>query len=197
MASANREPSEKTLAESITSEKSGKLDNSNNPHDKPDDDKPTDDKPRETTNEPSIIRERSSNEVTKEATRDANDVEANTQRTTTTKLFPVTDLDQGIVGWDSQDDPENPQNFSMTQKWGLLALMSAITFISPLASSTFSPAVSYVAADLHVTNEAVLSFSVSIFLLGYAVSWAMEMPSFLQLVILLYSILFWVCCLQS
>jgi hypothetical protein len=170
MESANRDSSEKTLAESVASDKSNKLDNSNNSHDKSEDDKPTDDKPKEGTDEPSIIRERSSNEVTKDATLDTKDVEANIQRTITTKLFPVTNLDEGIVGWDSQDDPENPQNFSMAQKWGLLALMSAITFISPLASSTFSPAVSYVAADLHVTNETVLSFSVSIFLLGYAVS---------------------------
>ncbi|KAJ5689118.1 hypothetical protein N7462_003510 [Penicillium macrosclerotiorum] len=84
-----------------------------------------------------------------------------------TKRYPETDLDQGIVGWDGQDDPENPQNFLSRQKWGLLALMSGITFVSPLASSMFSPAVSYVGNDLGVTNETVLSLSVSIFLLGY------------------------------
>lgn len=168
MESANREPSEKTLAESVTSGNS-----ENNP-------KEAADEPSETR--ASENRERSSNEVTKDATLDTNDVEANIQRTITTKLFPVTNLDQGIVGWDSQDDPENPQNFAMAQKWGLLALMSAITFISPLASSTFSPAVSYVAADLHETNETVLSFSVSIFLLGYAVSWSIQITSFLLFV---------------
>lgn len=86
------------------------------------------------------------------------------------KKYPETDLDQGIVGWEGQDDPQNPQNFLPARKWGLLALMSAITFVTPLASSMFSPAVSYVAADLDVTNETVLSLSVSIFLLGYAVS---------------------------
>jgi hypothetical protein len=168
MASANREPSEKTLAGSVTS---GTSDNKT---------KEAADEPSETTaseTRTSETRERSSNEVPKEATLDTNDIEANIQRTITTNLFPVTNLDEGIVGWDSQDDPENPQNFSMAQKWGLLALMSAITFISPLASSTFSPAVSYVATDLHVTNETVLSFSVSIFLLGYAVSWPLQISS--------------------
>ncbi|KAL4892149.1 MFS multidrug transporter [Aspergillus ambiguus] len=83
--------------------------------------------------------------------------------------FPETDLSQGIVGWDGQDDPSNPQNFSPGKKWGLLALMSAITFLSPLASSMFSPAVSYVGKDLNVPNETLLSFSVSIFLLGYVI----------------------------
>jgi hypothetical protein len=86
-----------------------------------------------------------------------------------TKRFPETDLSRGIVGWDGQDDPANPQNFSSGQKWGLLALMSSITLISPLASSMFAPAASYVAADLGVTNETLLAFSITIFLLGYTV----------------------------
>lgn len=83
--------------------------------------------------------------------------------------FPETDLDRGIVGWDKQDDPANPQNFAPPKKWGLLALISSITLISPLASSMFSPAVGYMASDLKVTNQTLLSFSVSIFLLGYTV----------------------------
>jgi hypothetical protein len=86
-----------------------------------------------------------------------------------TKRFPETDLHRGIVGWDGQNDPANPQNFSAGQKWGLLALMSSITFLSPLASSMFAPAASYVAVDLGVTDETLLSFSVTIFLLGYTV----------------------------
>lgn len=83
--------------------------------------------------------------------------------------FPETDLDRGIVGWDGQDDPKNPQNFPAARKWTLLGLLSAITFVSPLASSMFAPTVSYVASDLHVTDRTLLSFSVSIFLIGYTV----------------------------
>lgn len=85
-------------------------------------------------------------------------------------LYPVTDLDKGIVGWDSQEDPANPKNFAESRKWGLLALMSSMTLVSPLASSMFSPAVSDAAADLKVTNETLLSFSITIYLLGYTVS---------------------------
>lgn len=84
--------------------------------------------------------------------------------------YPQQDLDRGFVGWEGQDDPKNPQNFRPAHKWGLLMVMSAITFISPLASSMFAPAVSYVEEDLHEENETLLSFSVSIYLLGYAVS---------------------------
>ncbi|KAJ5716338.1 MFS multidrug transporter [Penicillium malachiteum] len=83
------------------------------------------------------------------------------------KRYPETDLDKGIVGWDGQDDPANPQNFSTGKKWGLLMLVSAITFVSPLASSMFSPAVGYVGEDLGISSEILLAFSVSIYLLGY------------------------------
>ena len=91
------------------------------------------------------------------------------------KKFPETDLSQGIVGWEGQDDHENPQNFPYSRKWGLLSVISAITFVTPLASSMFSPAVNYVAVDLGVTNASILSFSVSIYLLGYTVSLCLEM----------------------
>lgn len=85
-------------------------------------------------------------------------------------LFPETDLSSGIVGWDGQDDPANPQNFSSAKKWSLLVLISSVTLISPLASSMFSPAVGYMAAEFGESNQTLLAFSVSIFLLGYTVS---------------------------
>jgi hypothetical protein len=93
-----------------------------------------------------------------------------TERPVPAAEFPETDLDQGIVGWDGQDDPNNPQNFTNGKKWALLTLISAMTLISPLASSMFSPAIPYMAADFGETNETILSFSVSIYLLGYTVS---------------------------
>ncbi|KAM0211368.1 hypothetical protein ACHAPA_005251 [Fusarium lateritium] len=84
-------------------------------------------------------------------------------------LFPETDLARGIIGWDGQNDPANPQNFPQTQKWALLGLISSITFISPLASSMASPAVDDVAKDFGVNNEILLSFSITVFLLGYSI----------------------------
>lgn len=87
----------------------------------------------------------------------------------TKEQFPEMDLDKGIVGWEGQDDPANPQNFSPAQKWSLLALMSSVTIISPLASSMFAPAVTFMATEFKVTNTTLLSFSVSIYLLGYTV----------------------------
>lgn len=132
--------------------------------------------------EPSISE--SNNAATAEATAEADtkdgeiDVKEEEEEVTTADvLYPVTDLDKGIVGWDSQDDPANPQNFAESRKWGLLALMSSMTLVSPLASSMFAPALSNAAAELRVTNETLLSFSVTIYLLGYTVSirrWSSE-----------------------
>ncbi|KAL2859510.1 major facilitator superfamily domain-containing protein [Aspergillus pseudodeflectus] len=93
--------------------------------------------------------------------------EPGSNSTAVKKVFPETDLSRGIVGWEGQDDPNNPQNFAPGKKWGLLGLISAFTLVSPLASSMFAPAVSYMAADFRETNQTILSFTVSVFLLGY------------------------------
>ncbi|XWX02280.1 hypothetical protein V2A60_010316 [Cordyceps javanica] len=95
--------------------------------------------------------------------------EAVAESHTSDAQFPVTDLDAGIVGWDSQDDPQNPQNYTPRKKWMILALISVMTIISPLASSMFAPAVGYMARDFDETNETVVSLSVSIYLIGYTV----------------------------
>ncbi|GMG24734.1 unnamed protein product [Aspergillus oryzae var. brunneus] len=104
----------------------------------------------------------------KEPGREQPDLEqGKTQMAETSHLYPETDLDRGVVGWEGQDDPANPLNFAPGKKWALLGLISAFTFVSPLASSMFSPAVSYMAADFKETDETIISFTVSIYLLGY------------------------------
>lgn len=42
----------------------------------------------------------------------------------------VKTLDPNIVDWDGPDDPENPLNWSSGLKWGIVATISAITFIT-------------------------------------------------------------------
>ncbi|ORY15542.1 membrane transporter [Clohesyomyces aquaticus] len=101
--------------------------------------------------------------------------------------YPLTDLDSGVVGWDTQNDPHNPRNFPQNRKWFILGLVSAITFLryeafsslpshldslalcSPLASSIFAPGVSFVSHEFHNTSEILGAFSVSVFVLGFAV----------------------------
>lgn len=79
------------------------------------------------------------------------------------------DLDNGIVGWESQDDPAMPLNFPESRKWFLIALLASITFISPLASSMFAPAVSFMDTTFHNSSLLLSSLSVSIFVLGYVI----------------------------
>jgi hypothetical protein len=84
--------------------------------------------------------------------------------------YPLTELDEGLIGWDSQDDPSNPRNFSHRRKLFILFLVSAITFLSPLASSIFAPGIPFVNADFHNTSQLLGSFAVSVYVLGFAVS---------------------------
>ncbi|CZR62449.1 related to multidrug resistant protein [Phialocephala subalpina] len=83
--------------------------------------------------------------------------------------LPLSDLDNGIVGWESQDDPDMPLNFPESRKWFLISLLASITFISPLASSMFAPAVSFMDTTFHNSSLLLSSLSVSIFVLGYVI----------------------------
>ncbi|XDG09074.1 hypothetical protein ABKA04_008689 [Annulohypoxylon sp. FPYF3050] len=83
-------------------------------------------------------------------------------------VLPLTDLENSIVGWDSQDDPKMPLNFSSARKWVIVWSLAAITFMSPFSSSVLAPAISYINHDFHNTNPPVGPFPVSIYLLGYA-----------------------------
>ncbi|KAI0165620.1 MFS general substrate transporter [Xylariaceae sp. FL1272] len=84
-------------------------------------------------------------------------------------IHPLTDLDRGIIGWESQEDPDMPMNFSGGRKWFCIACLSLITLISPLSSTILSPAINDVSASFHNTDDILAAFPVSIFLLGYAV----------------------------
>lgn len=80
--------------------------------------------------------------------------------------LPRTELEKGIVGWDGQDDPSMPLNFSKGRKWGLLGQISAITFLSPFASSIFAPGAVFMDEEFHNTDGFLSSFVVSVYILG-------------------------------
>ncbi|CAG8952447.1 hypothetical protein HYFRA_00001194, partial [Hymenoscyphus fraxineus] len=83
--------------------------------------------------------------------------------------LPLMDLDKGLVGWESQDDPEMPLNFAEGRKWLLILLISMSTFISPLASSMFAPGVPFMNKEFQNSVLLLGSLTVSIYVLGYAV----------------------------
>lgn len=78
------------------------------------------------------------------------------------------DQDSNTIWWDSDDDPENPMNWSSANKWANLGIISIITFIIPLASSMLAPGVEQVVAEFHVTNDLLGSLVVSTYVLGLA-----------------------------
>lgn len=51
------------------------------------------------------------------------------------EIYPEADLDNGLVGWDGQDDPLHPRNYPDNRKWTLLAIVSGITFLRYLTLS--------------------------------------------------------------
>jgi hypothetical protein len=76
--------------------------------------------------------------------------------------------DPNIVFWDSPTDPQNPLNWSSKKKWGTVAIVSCITFLTPLASSIFAPGVPDVMKTFNSTNDMLEGFMVSIYVLGFA-----------------------------
>ncbi|EXJ67403.1 uncharacterized protein A1O5_09416 [Cladophialophora psammophila CBS 110553] len=84
-------------------------------------------------------------------------------------VLPEQDLDKGIVGWEGQDDPENPRNYASLRKWTILSLVSSMTLISPFASSVFAPAVRFADVEFHNTSTLLSTFVVSAYVLGYAI----------------------------
>lgn len=83
--------------------------------------------------------------------------------------LPLTRLDEGIVGWEHQDDPAMPLNFPRYKKWVIVGLLSAITFVTPFASSILAPGIGSLSKEFGNENDTVGSMSVSIYLLGYCV----------------------------
>ncbi|KAI9751778.1 MAG: hypothetical protein M1835_001169 [Candelina submexicana] len=76
--------------------------------------------------------------------------------------------DPNIVDWDGLNDAANPLNWSNGLKWGNIAVISAITFITPLASSMFAPGIPQVMSEFYSSNDLLAGFVVSVYVLGYA-----------------------------
>ncbi|OGE51973.1 hypothetical protein PENARI_c011G00038 [Penicillium arizonense] len=75
--------------------------------------------------------------------------------------------DANLVDFDGPNDTENPFNWPTWKKGRQLVLMAFNTFITPLASSMFTPGVSDVMREFNVTSSMLGSFVVSVYILGY------------------------------
>jgi hypothetical protein len=74
--------------------------------------------------------------------------------------------DPNVVDFDGPNDLENPLNWKASKKWGMVALVSAITFLTPLASSIFAPGVPEVMREFNSTSDMLEGFMISVYVLG-------------------------------
>ncbi|KAJ5081074.1 hypothetical protein N7456_013312 [Penicillium angulare] len=72
-----------------------------------------------------------------------------------------------IVGWDGDDDPEKPENFTRRRKWFITVILGLMTICVTFASSVFSTATKVTAKHFHVSEE-VMILATSLFVLGFA-----------------------------
>ncbi|KIX00130.1 uncharacterized protein Z518_10267 [Rhinocladiella mackenziei CBS 650.93] len=86
------------------------------------------------------------------------------------KASPVTAAahDPDIVDWDGPDDPKKALNWTNKKKWSNVAIISCVTFLTPLASSMVAPATPLIMDEFNSSNDTIASFIVSIYVLGYA-----------------------------
>ena len=59
-------------------------------------------------------------------------------------------------------------NWPSVKKWSAIALVSGITFLTPLASSIFAPSVDLVMEEFNSTSGLLSGFVVSVYVLGFA-----------------------------
>ncbi|KAF2868912.1 MFS multidrug transporter-like protein [Massariosphaeria phaeospora] len=76
--------------------------------------------------------------------------------------------DPNIVWWDGEADPENPMNWPTYKRWGTVAVVSAITFLTPLASSSFAPGIPKIMEEFGSTDNMLEGFMLSVYVLGFA-----------------------------
>ncbi|CRK32519.1 hypothetical protein BN1708_005779, partial [Verticillium longisporum] len=77
------------------------------------------------------------------------------------KVEDVEETDPNVVFWDGDDDPENPYNWPTWRKIVNCALISLLTFITPLASSIFAPGVPDLMREFGSSSPLLASFVVS------------------------------------
>lgn len=75
--------------------------------------------------------------------------------------------DDNIVDWESDDDPQNPMNWTAKQKVFNVSLVILLCLLTPLASSMFAPGVPQVLETFNQSNQgSIAEMVVSIYILG-------------------------------
>ncbi|KAK9465017.1 major facilitator superfamily domain-containing protein [Lipomyces arxii] len=105
--------------------------------------------------------------ITKEAAQElAGSIEIQSE-VPATKPSLISDLDNSLVGWDSENDPKNPRNWSSRTKLGVLILVGILGFMIPSVSTLFAPGEPLMAKEFHLTNHIVQQLTISVYVLGF------------------------------
>ncbi|KAK0477949.1 major facilitator superfamily domain-containing protein [Armillaria novae-zelandiae] len=73
-----------------------------------------------------------------------------------------------VVFWEGDDDPENPKNWSHTQKWIVTGLITANAMLSHISSTMMAPAARNIAIDVGSTTPIFEPMLTSTFILAHA-----------------------------
>lgn len=78
--------------------------------------------------------------------------------------------DPDLFTWDGPEDPANPKNWSVKEKWILTIFVSLFAFISLVSSSMMAPALAIMDRVFGMQNgyDVELEKTISIFVLGCA-----------------------------
>ncbi|KAL4786577.1 major facilitator superfamily domain-containing protein [Aspergillus varians] len=73
-----------------------------------------------------------------------------------------------VVDWDGPTDPNNPLNWPKAKKNIQVVFVSIFTLYANLAATMFAPGAAELIQEFRVTNSTVAAFTVSIYVLGFA-----------------------------
>ncbi|KAI0890108.1 MFS general substrate transporter [Annulohypoxylon maeteangense] len=76
--------------------------------------------------------------------------------------------DPNLVTWTGAEDPENPKNWAISKKWGVVFIVSMFTFVSPVSSSMVAPGLTAIGKELDIPEAFMQNIVLSIFVLAYA-----------------------------
>ncbi|WYZ45785.1 hypothetical protein EsH8_IX_000010 [Colletotrichum jinshuiense] len=84
------------------------------------------------------------------------------------KVDSLSSSDENIVDWDSPTDPENPRNWPGRKKALHIFLLGILTLNANLAATMFAPGAAQFAAEFRIADKTIVTFAVSIYLVGVA-----------------------------
>ncbi|KAI1503157.1 major facilitator superfamily domain-containing protein [Biscogniauxia marginata] len=100
---------------------------------------------------------------------DLKDLSDSSREETLDHSIDIEDIEEPTVNYD-------PKSWPLGRKWLILALVSWLCLVSPLASSMFAPATSLMNDEFDNDSDTLTTFTVSFFILGYVVGSLIAAP---------------------